>query len=277
MIDPLPRVSAPARPPALASLHAAVLLFGLAGLFGKWIDLPAAEIVFGRAAIAAAALGVLLMRSPTMRAGFEWPMAINGAVLALHWWAFFKAIQLSSVAIGLLGYASFPLFVVLLEAGWLRVPLRGVDLATAGLVVAGLLVLIPEIRADAAIAGGLAWGVVSGFSFAFLAVGNRALVPRRPPQAIAFWQNTVAAVCLAPALIAAPIVPGGRDLALLLVLGIACTALAHTLFIASMRTLRAHTAGIVAALEPVYGIALAALLLHELPAPRTIAGAALLV
>ena len=33
---------------ALASLHAAVLLFGLAGLFGKWIDLPAEAIVFGR-------------------------------------------------------------------------------------------------------------------------------------------------------------------------------------------------------------------------------------
>ena len=277
MIDPPPRDSVPAHYPALASLHVAVLLFGLAGLFGKWIDLPAAAIVFGRAAIAAVALGAVLLRSPARRFGFEWRMAITGAVLALHWWAFFEAIRLSSVAIGLLGYASFPLFVVLLEAGWLRVTLRAVDMATAGLVVAGLLVLVPEVRADAAVTSGLGWGVVSGLSFALLTVGNRALVPRRSPQTIAFWQNACAAICLAPALLSMPTLPGGRDLVLLLVLGVVCTALAHTLFIASMRTLRAHTAGVIAALEPAYGIALAALLLHELPAPRTIAGAALLV
>jgi drug/metabolite transporter (DMT)-like permease len=39
----------------------------------------------------------------------------------------------------------------------------------------------------------------------------------------------------------------------------------------------AHTASVVAALEPVYGIALAALLLDEVPSPRTLAGALLIV
>ena len=68
-----------------------------------------------------------------------------------------------------------------------------------------------------------------------------------------------------------------RDLALIVVLGVACTALAHTLFVASLRRVSAHTASVVAALEPVYGIALAAWLLHEIPTLRTIAGAALIV
>src|SRR4029078_9291430 len=65
--------------------------------------------------------------------------------------------------------------------------------------------------------------------------------------------------------------------ALLLVLGVACTGLAHTLFIASMQRLSAHTASVVAALEPVYGIALAALLLQEIPTVRTLAGGVLIV
>ena len=39
----------------------------------------------------------------------------NGVLLALHWLAFFAAIQVSTVAIGLLGYASFPLFTLAAE------------------------------------------------------------------------------------------------------------------------------------------------------------------
>jgi drug/metabolite transporter (DMT)-like permease len=56
-----------------------------------------------------------------------------------------------------------------------------------------------------------------------------------------------------------------------------CTGLAHTLFIASMQRVSAHAASVVAALEPVYGIALAALLLHEIPGVRTLVGGALIV
>jgi drug/metabolite transporter (DMT)-like permease len=59
---------------------------------------------------------------------------------------------------------------------------------------------------------------------------------------------------------------------LLLVLGVLCTALAHTLFIESLAVLRTQTASVISALEPVYGIALAALLLGELPALRTLVG-----
>jgi drug/metabolite transporter (DMT)-like permease len=278
MADEPARVEAGvARVPALASLHIAVLLFGLAGLFGKWVDLPAATIVFGRTAVAAAALAILLRLSPGRRAGFDWRFAVNGAVLAVHWLAFFKAIQIADVATGLLGYASFPLFVLLLESALLRARVRGPDWLIAALVVAGMLILVPEFRLGNRIAQGLAWGVLSGFSFALLAVSNRTLAARHAPEAIAFWQNACAAVCLAPALALAPMLPDARELALLLVLGVVCTALAHTLFIRSMRALRAHTASVVAALEPVYGIALAAVLLDEVPDARTLLGAALIV
>lgn len=262
---------------ALASLHAAVLLFGLAGLFGKWITLPAETIVFGRTAVAAAVLGMLLWSMPAGRRRFDWRLAVNGAVLAVHWFTFFKAIQIANVATGLLGFASFPLFVLLLELALLHAPARGGDWAVAGLVVAGLLVLVPEPRIDNRVVQGLAWGVLSGFSFALLTVSNRALAARRAPAAIAFWQNVCAAVCLAPALAIFPVRPDARELALLLVLGIVCTALAHTLFIRSMRVLSAHTASVAAALEPVYGLALAAMLLDEVPDTRTIVGGVIIV
>ena len=44
-----------------------------------------------------------------------------------------------------------------------------------------------------------------------------------------------------------------------------------------MRALSAHTASVIAALEPVYGILLALVLLREVPAMRTVAGAIMIV
>jgi drug/metabolite transporter (DMT)-like permease len=272
-----PSTPIPSRQSALASLHFAVLLFGFAGLFGKWIAQPATTIVLGRTLIAAVALGVLLRVRGDARGGFEWRLAANGAVLAVHWVAFFQAIQMSNVAIGLLGFASFPLFVVLLEWTLLGKPPQTSEIALAALVSVGLAMLVPEFRLENRTFQGLLYGVLSGFTFALLAIGNRSLASRHTAGEIAFWQNAFAAICLVPFVAIAPATPTLRDLAQLAVLGLVCTALAHTLFIRSMRLLSAHTASLVTALEPVYGIALAFMLLGEVPAGRTLAGAALIV
>jgi len=63
----------------------------------------------------------------------------------------------------------------------------------------------------------------------------------------------------------------------LLILGVLCTAVAHTLFIESLAVLRTQTASVISALEPVYGIVLAALLLGEVPNLRTLLGGGLVI
>ena len=123
-------------PAALVALHAAVALFGFAGLFGKWLALSPVAIVLGRTAIAAMALGILRLRAGE-RAPFDVRLVANGIVLALHWVSFFAAVQVSTVAIGLLGYASFPLFTLIVERLFLARRLRRREGATALLVTAG--------------------------------------------------------------------------------------------------------------------------------------------
>lgn len=264
---------------ALIALHVAVALFGFAALFGKWIALPATAIVLGRTVTAAATLAIVAaMRGQRLGRG-DRALLANGAILALHWVTFFAAVQMAGVAVALLGYAVFPVFVLLLEPARMDRSTRR-PWATTLLAAIGMVALVPDLSWTNSATRGLALALASGCTFAWLIVRNRVLVAGRSAIDIALWQNLFAALCLLPVV---AIVdrdaawPGVADVALLLVLGVVCTGLAHTLFIASMRRVSAHTASVVAALEPVYGIALAAWLLDEIPTVRTIAGGALIV
>jgi drug/metabolite transporter (DMT)-like permease len=266
------------RASALFALHVAVALFGFAALFGRWIALPATAIVLGRTATAAATLAIVARARGQHVGRGDRRLLGNGAILALHWVSFFVAVKVAGVAIALLGYAVFPVFVLLLERPLVAGPWR--EWATALLATAGLIALVPELSWTSDATRGLASALVSAFTFAWLTVRNRALVATRSATAIALWQNLFAAACLLPVTLVVAgraALPDVGDVALLLVLGTICTGLSHTLFIVSMRRVSAHTASVVATLEPVYGIALAALLLGERPDARTIAGGALII
>jgi drug/metabolite transporter (DMT)-like permease len=265
---------------ALASLHAAVALFGFAALFGKWIPLPALVIVLGRTVIGAATLLLVARFRGESLARPSRALALNGAILAVHWLTFFAAIQIATVAVGLLGYATFPLFVLLLERRLVVGRARAAEWVIALLASTGLVAMIPASDPAGDTVRGLALGVVSGFTFALLAVRNRALVKTASAVGIALWQNAFAALCAFPIVLllgGASWVPDAVDAVLLVVLGVVCTGIAHTLFIASMRVVSAHTASVVAALEPVYGVALAVALLRDIPAARTWLGGTMIV
>ena len=280
-------------------LHGAVALFGLAGLFGKWVDAHPLVIVAGRVAVASAAFLVLLRwgggrfgggkpRSPA--AEISRPdrllLAGSGAVLAFHWFAFFHAIQLSSVALGLLSYSTAPVFVVLLEPLWFRERASYRALGWAALTLAGVLLIVPPADTASwipwgeglgAAHRGILWGVASGLSFAVLSLLNRDLVGRHAGIRVAFHQDAAALAFLLPWLpfVWRPL--GWEDWALLAVLGLACTALAHTLFIQALKTVKARLAAITSALEPVYGVALAWWLLDEVPAGQALLGGGLIL
>jgi drug/metabolite transporter (DMT)-like permease len=266
---------------AWVRLHAAVLLFGLSGLFGKAVHLPPTALVFGRTAFAAATLLGVLLLNRRVEAGRPRPpggsLLLSGAVLAFYWAAFFQAIQVSSVAIALLTFSSFPLFVTLLEPLCFREPLRRGDLGTACGVACGLALIVPRFDLGLQSTQGALWGLLSGLSFAVLAIINRRLAGGHSPVAVAAGQNFCAACVLLPLAVASGARPGVTDWWLLAGLGVFCTALAHVLFIGSLSQLRAQVVSVVTALEAVYGILFAILLLGEQPALRTLAGGVLVL
>ena len=158
----------------LIQIHIAVFLFGLAGIFGKLVDLPSTIIVLGRVFFASIFLSVMLLilkQSIKLKRRKDYlHFCILGILLAFHWVTFFKAIQVSTVAVGLLSCSTFPIFTTFLEPYFLRERIRLSNIAIALITFLGVALVIPEFELDNNITQGVLWGVAAGLSFAFLSI-----------------------------------------------------------------------------------------------------------
>ena len=267
---------------ALGALHIGALLFGLTGVLGKLAAASASIIVFGRAAFAVLALAgftAMAQRSDGYRLSLRDArnLFLSGLLLAAHWVSFFASVKIAGVAIATLGFASFPAFTVILEGLIFRERIRLNEIILVVLVSVGLILVTPAFDLASQATEGLLWAIASGLTFSLLSLNNRANSGRVPAVQAAMWQNTVVALCLLP--FAAPGLSAVRPLDWLWIglLGVFCTGVAHSLFVASLAVIKARTAAVVFALEPVYGITLAWVLFHETPTVRMLLGGALII
>ncbi|MFT5759780.1 MAG: drug/metabolite transporter (DMT)-like permease [Alteromonadaceae bacterium] len=252
---------------SLISLHSAVLLFALSGLFAKWLNMPASYIVFGRAFFAALTLAIFIVlikrQSLRLKKSLFIPLMLTGIILAFHWGSFFYAIQVSTVAIGLITFASFPVFVSFLEPLLFKERFHYQSLVQALLIILGIYLILPLGELTTDVVNGALWGVLSAFSFALLTLLNRKFVAKVSAKKVAFYQNSCAFLCLLPFVMLKPIAISASQITVLVVLGVIFTAVAHSLFNHSLKVVKAHTASIAISLEPIYGIVAAYFLLGE--------------
>ncbi|MGC4012350.1 MAG: DMT family transporter [Pseudomonas sp.] len=269
---------------ALIAAHVAAVLFGLTGILGALIDADASIITFGRAAFAVLALGAVsqLQSQPVFR-GLSWRklgvLALSGALLTSHWVSFFIAVKVGGVAVATLGFASFPAFIAVIDILVFRERIHLSETVLLLLVTTGLILVVPSF--DLADSGtvGLLWGLGSGLSFALLAVTNRRAASGMSAMQVAFWQNLVVTLLVAPFALPHLSVHGlhPADWVYLAVLGVFCTGLSQYLFVKSLEGMEARSAGMIIALEPVYAIACAWALFGEQPSLRMLMGAALII
>ncbi|MGE4407431.1 DMT family transporter [Pseudomonas sp.] len=266
---------------ALLAIHLGALMFGLSGVLGKLADSTPLIITFGRALFAVLALLLVARLLPASGARPDWRqrcgLAFGGLLLGAHWLTFFVAVKIAGVGIATLGFASFPAFTVLLEGLLFRERTRAVEFAMVALVCTGLLLVTPQFDLASGPTAGLLYGVLSGLLFALLSLLNRAVTRGLDPVQAALWQNLAILAGLLPfSWAAVPAVPA-QDWLWLALLGVLCTGLAHSLFVASLRVLKARTTSVIFALEPVYGIAFAWWLFDEQPTLRMLLGGTLII
>ena len=265
----------------LVELHLAVLLFGGTALFSKLIPLSALNITFLRCAIAALILASIVKatkHSLRLRCKQDYVIAITlGLLVGLHWVTYFAAMQLSTVAIGMIAFFTYPVMTVLIEPIINKTRHKPVDILSGFAVLTGVVLLIPELNLANDVTLGIAVGVLSAALFtARNLVYKRYFSGYSGTQAM-FYQTLVTFAMLMPwqdvSLSSFTI----DTIGLVLLLGVIFTAAPHALFASALRQLSAKTVGLVSCLQPLYGAIFAFILLHEQVTLSTFIGGAIIV
>ncbi len=270
------------------SVLVALPFVSMTGLFGKFLSHSPLLIVQGRTVFAFGALfmALFILRKAIFFKNYrDWAwLMVSGTVLATHWIAFFQAIQVSTVAIGLLSFSSYPLFTTFLEPLFFREQLRSRNIFAVLLVICGLALMTTSNNEDSntiisgSVVQGVLWGLASGLGFAVLTLLNRGHVRNHSPLLLTCWQNGIAALVILPWSWSESWDLSGKDWGLLFILGVVCTVGGHTLLINGLRHVRAQVVSLlIAGMEPVFAILFALFLLGETPSGQTLLGGVLII
>ena len=272
----------------IISVLVALPFVSLTGLFGKFLSHSPLLIVQGRTVFAFVALFLvlLILRKKIFISNYRecLKLVLCGIILGLHWIAFFKSIQVSTVAIGMLTFASYPLFTTFMEPIFFKEKISKRTVSAVFIVICGLALMAtsPSENSESILSGsvlqGVLWGLGGGLGFALLTLLNRGHVRNHSPLLLTCWQNGFAAIVLLPWSLTESWVLTTTDWVLLFVLGVVCTGGGHALVINGLRNVRAQIASmLIAGLEPICAIVLALFLLGEVPSLQILLGGILIV
>lgn len=264
----------------IISLHIAVMLFGLAGVIGKFVSVPAILVTFGRVFFSSIFLLIIILIKKD-----NWKLKkrdysyviVAGIILAIHWFTFLQAIQIATVAIGTITFATFPIFVTFLEPLIYHEKLEIKNVTMAIIMFTGVLITVPEFSLANQMTLGIVVGMISAFSYAILCLFNRYLSLNYSGTIICLYEQGVATIILFPTIFFVTTTINSLDLGAIIFLGIVCTAIAHSIYVNSLKKIKVQTASIISSMESVYSIIFAFLLLNEMMAFKELLGGLIII
>lgn len=277
--------TSPTPPHGIFLLYIGLTLLSLNGLFAKLIPLDAFSMTQLRSIIAIGGFYLFcrLFRMPLRVKSFKQLLAIYGLglVMGVHWGTFFHAMQISTVAVGILALFSYPMITILLEPLFAHRRLLARDVLSGILVLVGLLLMVWQ-DLGGGLSGhmlqGAAWGVFSALLFSLRNLCQKYYFAATPSSTLMFHQLIAIAILFIPFVdLAATRTLNVQDWWLLLLLGFLGTAAAHTLYTASLKILAAKTVSLVGCMQPVVSILLAWIILRETPSVAVVAGGSIIL
>ena len=246
------------------------MLWAFTAILGRLITLPATQLVAWRLILVVAGMAMVprvwrAIRSIAPRQALVF-IGI-GAVVALHWLAFYGSIKASNASVATICLAIAPVTIALLDP-WLHGGrLRPWDVALGVGVVPGIVLIVGGIPAG--MQPGIWLGVAAALLVALYMMLNKQWIGEQDPlgvTALEFAGGLAITLAILPWLepmAPAGFLPSGRDLLLLVVLAVFCTILPFALSLIALREVSAFTAQLAVNLEPIYAMVIAAWLLGE--------------
>jgi drug/metabolite transporter (DMT)-like permease len=258
-------------------LHFIIFLWGFTALVGKWITIPAVELVFYRTLFAVLGLVILLQIKKTSfkigkRAIFI--MLATGCLTSLHWITFFASAKMATVSICLVGLATTSLWTSFVEPFVMKRKILWYEIML-GLVIIGALYWI--MRTQFHYAAGLGVAVLSAVFVSFFSVINGKLAPKYNHNVITFYEMAGAFLGIIAFLPFYQYYFADNQAIIWLdfsekniynwlgvfFLAIVCTVYAYAACVEIMQRVSAFAVNLSVNMEPVYGVILAAIFLRE--------------
>ena len=255
-------------------LHLAVFLAGWTGVFGRIISLGGLPLVWYRiqvSVVTLAAVLALMGRVHKVHRPALLRMAGCGILLALHWTCFYLSIQASNISVGVACIATTCFFTAIFNPIFTRSASRidWAEILISFISIAGVLLIF---SLDVRYRVGIAWGLLSAAIYSVFAILNINVGEKtgQDTPTMLLWELVGGGLFLTLCIPlytrlfpAASITPAGNDLLWLLLLGSIFTVIPFLFQLQALRKLNAFTVNLTYNLEPVYSIAIAALLFGE--------------
>jgi drug/metabolite transporter (DMT)-like permease len=250
-------------------LHIIVLIWGLTGILGDYINLSSSKIVFFRTLIAFVSLifiGLFIKQSKKLTLNQILKISGVGIIVGLHWFTFFYSIKVSTISIGVVCMSLTTLFVALIEPIIFKRKISKAEIFISIFILVGIIIIFGfEFK----YVKGILFGVFSALMAAIFSVFNGELIKTVSSFSITKYEMLGAVMVSSLIMLfsnefdSSLFVMSNNDLILLLFLGLVCTTVAFMISVWVMKFLGAFTVSVSVNMEPIYTIIIAVLLAPE--------------
>ncbi|WP_321827579.1 DMT family transporter [Maribacter dokdonensis] len=264
----------------LLEINLAMLFISTSGALGRYVQLPVPVAIGARAILAFITLflyckwkgfGLKIDKKDTG------VILLSGLLMGTHWIAYFYALKLSNVAIGMLSIFTYPVITALLEPVLLKTKFQLVHILLAVLVLTGMYFLSPTLNFDDSYTIAIGFGVFSALAYALRNILLKKKVSKYNGSMLMTYQTAIVGVLLLPFLFTVTSESIVAQWHVLVALAILTTAIGHTLFLMTFKHFNITTVSILSSIQPVYGIIIGAIFLSEIPRGTTIIGGILIL
>lgn len=258
-----------------------MILMSTSGALGRFIAMPPPVTIWWRCFMAAIFLFAFCrwrkidLTINIAHDGFSIIMA--AVLLGGHWITYFYALHLSNVAIGMLSLFTYPVFTALLEPILLKSKFNLSHIGLGALALIGIYLLAPDINLQNDSFKGILFGLLSSLLYALRNILLKKKVTRYQGSTLMFYQLVIAMVLYFPVLFVFDTSGIAEQWPAVITLALITTAIGHTMFVMGLKHFSVSTASIISSSQPIYGIIIGMIFLHEIPQWNTVLGGALIL